>query len=158
MNYTDGPIHRRQPSSSRPPPRLWGSLPGRSGVLIVLGSSALGLLVTVLAGREPGLLLGIFVIAGTVIGALSVRREAVRLIIPVPALAYLAAAMIAGLIDDPAASSSRTALALGGLQWIASGFLVMIEATVIAIALALVRRRRKRRDAGAGLNTPGRAW
>lgn len=122
--------------------RRWrGTLPARSGVLLVVIGTAVGGAATVLTHREPGTVLGVFLIAATVAGALAVRPEAVRLIIPVPALAYAGAAVIAGLVRDRATGTSLTSLAIGAVQWVASGFLAMSTATVLAIAVAAARRR-----------------
>lgn len=130
----------------QPGPR-WGWLPGRSGVWIIAGGVALGLLATIVAGREPGTVLGAFLVAGTLVAGLAVRSDAVHLIIPVPALAYLAAGPIAGLVHDGAAISTRSALAASALQWIASGFLAMTAATILAVALTTARRLRARAQA-----------
>jgi hypothetical protein len=96
--------------------------------LLVIGGAALGALVTVLTRTEPGNVLAVFLVAGTVAAALAVRARAVYLIIPVPALAYVVAATIAGLIHDRATNTSLTALAIGATQWIASGFVAMTAA------------------------------
>jgi hypothetical protein len=122
-----------------PAPRWWGSRPGRAGVLLVIAGTLAGLLGTVLAGHEPGFVLGAGLIVGTVAGAVAVRPRATYLIIPVPALAYVIAATAAGLIHDHAADGSRTALAVGLAQWVAGGFLIMIAATLLASAIAAVR-------------------
>ncbi len=128
----------RRPTAG-PPGRGWGTLPGRLGIGLVIGGAGAGLLVTLLAGREPGLVLGIFLLAGTAAGALAVRPRAAYLIIPVPALAYLAAAIVAGLVHDRAADTSHTALVISAAQWIASGFLAMSAATLLAIVVAVAR-------------------
>jgi len=107
----------------------------------VLTGTAAGGAATVLTHRPPGAMLGIFLIAATIAGACTVRPDAVRLIIPVPALAYTGAAVIAGLIHDRATGASPSALALGAVQWAASGFLPMTAATVLAIAITAARRR-----------------
>ena len=60
-------------------------------------------------------MLSIFLLAGTAAGALAVRPRAAYLLIPVPALAYLAAATVAGLVHDRAASS--TALAISAARY-----------------------------------------
>ena len=98
-----------------------------------------GLLGTVLAGSEPGLALGAGLIVGTAAGAAAVRPRATYMIIPVPALAYVVAATVAGFIHDHAIDTSRTALAVGLTQWIAGGFLIMIAATLLAMAIAVIR-------------------
>jgi hypothetical protein len=135
-----GRRHRR-----RSPPgstwRRWGSLPGRTGVLIVTVGAVLGGLVTALTGSAPGLALGVFVIGGTAAAVLAVRPRAVYLVIPVPALCYMAAATVAGLIEINARGigASSTTLAVSAAQWMASGFPAMIAATVLAVAAAAAR-------------------
>jgi hypothetical protein len=90
-------------------------------------------------GSAPGFLLGVFVIIGTVAAALAVRPRAGRTILPAPVLCYLVAALLAGVIYDHSTSSSQTALAIGAAQWVASGFVAMAIATVLAIVLIAVR-------------------
>ena len=121
---------------------LWGSRPGRLGVLLVIACAALGMLVTVLARTDPGPALGLFVVAGTAAATLAVRSGSVHVIIPVPALAYVVAATVAGLVHDRASDGSLTGLALHAAQWIAGGFLAMSAATLLAVAATLVRRPR----------------
>jgi hypothetical protein len=131
-------------------PTWWGTLTGGFGVGIVAGSAALGALVTVMAGSDPGVLLCLIIIIGTICAALAVKPRVVYKVIPAPVLAYLIAAMITGMIHDGAAGSSLTALALGAAQWIASGFIAMIIATLLTIAIALARLRGSR-----GTDNPG---
>jgi hypothetical protein len=123
-------------------------LPGRSGVWIVVASVAIGLLLTLLAGGEPGWLLGAFLIVGTVSAVLSVRPTAAHLIIPVPAFAYLVGAMIAGYVHDRGVDTSHTALAVSAVQWIAGGFFWMTAATLLAIAATAARNPRRLRGRG----------
>jgi len=106
------------------------------GIGLVIGGATAGLLVTLLAGRGPGAVLGIFLLAGTAAGTLAVRPRAAYLLIPVPPLAYLVAATLAGLVHDRAADTSHTALAISAARWIASGFLAMTAATLLAIVAA----------------------
>jgi hypothetical protein len=120
-------------------PSRWGSLTGRGGVCILLGGATLGALITVLAGVSPGPVLGASLVAATLAAALAMQPRSVYRIIPVPALAYVVTATVAGLIGDRAASTSHTALAVSAAQWIASGFLPMTAATLLAIAVAAIR-------------------
>jgi len=136
------------------PQRWWGSRPGRLGIALVIGGALAGLLVTVVTGNEPGVALGIFLLAGTAAGALAVHPRAAYLIIPVPTLAYLAAAILAGLIHDHAADTSHVALAVSAAQWIAGGFFMMAAATVLAIAVATVRWAAQRRGWAQGRPLP----
>jgi hypothetical protein len=133
-----GQMHRR-PSPPGPVPSWWGSLTTRGGVCIVLGGAALGALITVLAGTDPGPVLGVSLVAATLAAALAIQPRAVYRIIPVPALVYVATAIVAGLIGDRVASTSHTALAVSAAQWIASGFLPMTAATLLAIAVTAIR-------------------
>jgi hypothetical protein len=116
--------------------QLWGTRPGRLGVVAVVAAALVGMVITVLAGSEPGLILGIFLIAGTIVAALAVRPAATYLIFPVPAPTYAVTATVAGLIHDHAADSSRTALVLNAGQWIAAGFIPMTVATALAVLIA----------------------
>jgi hypothetical protein len=116
--------------------RLWGTRPGRLGVFAVIAAALLGMVITVLSGSQPGLILGVFLVAGTIVAALAVRPGATYLIFPVPAPAYAVAALLAGLIHDHAADASRTALVLNAGQWIAAGFIPMTVATGLAVLIA----------------------
>ena len=119
--------------------RLGGSLSGGLGVAIVAASTALGASATMLTGKEPGSILGVFVIIGTLAAAVAVRPQAGRVILPVPTLAYLVAAMVTGVIYDHSADVSKTALAVNAAQWIANGFFAMLVATLLAVALVTAR-------------------
>jgi len=135
---------RRQPPVRRAPPR-WGALPYGRGITLIAGGAVLGLLITLATGSAPGAVLGIFVIIGTVAAALAVHPRSVYRIIPAPALAYLAAAVITGLIDDRAVDASRTGLLISAAQWTAGGFLAMAAATLVAITVGAIRWGRSRR-------------
>ena len=111
-------------------------------MLLVILSAGLGLVVTGLTGHEPGLVLAVFLVTGTMAAGLLVRRGSVHLLIPVPALTYLASAITAGLWHDPAADASAATLAVSVLQWIASGFVGMCAATLIALLATAFRRPR----------------
>jgi hypothetical protein len=142
---------------TRQPPTvggLWGTRPGRLGVFGVIGATLVGLLITLLSGTEPGVILGVFVVVGTVAAALAVRPGAVYLIFPVPALAYAVAAVTAGLVHDRGVDTSHTALAISAAQWIAGGFVAMTVATGLAVLIAGYRWLRMARP-GRG-TTPGR--
>jgi hypothetical protein len=119
--------------------RLGGSLSGGLGVAIVAASTALGASATMLMGKEPGSILGGFVIIGTIAAAVAVRPQAGRVILPVPALAYVVAAMVTGVIYDRSADASKTALAINAAQWIADGFFAMALATILAVVLVTGR-------------------
>jgi hypothetical protein len=125
--------------------RIWeGSLRGGLGVCVIVGSAAIGAAATIVTRSQPGSVLGLFVLAGTVAAALTVQPRTGRLIFPVPALSYLIAALVAGVVYDR--SADKTEIAVGAAQWIANGFFVMVLATLLAIALTTVRWFMWRRD------------
>ena len=73
-------------------------LRGGLGVCVIIASAALGAVATIVGRVQPGLALGLFVLAGTVAAALTVEPRAGRLIFPVPALSYLIAALVSGVV------------------------------------------------------------
>lgn len=135
------PRAARDTAVSRPPRRSsrWGSLQGGLGVCIMVSSAALGAIATLLSRSEPGFLLGSFVAVGAVAAALAIDPRDGWLIPPVPTIAYLVAALVSGCANDPSTVSSRTDLAFAMVQWMASGFFMMILATVLASALIVAR-------------------
>jgi hypothetical protein len=149
--------------------RRWGALPGGLGVCVIVASAAIGAIATMVARSTPGVLLGLFVVAGTMAAALAVRPRTGWMILPVPVLSYLVAALISGVVHNRSADSSKTALAIGAAQWIANGFFAMALATVLAAAITTARWylwRRGRpatRDPGwpvpaAGAGQDGTGW
>jgi hypothetical protein len=111
---------------------------------VIVGSAVIGTIATIVTRAEPGSVLGLFVLAGTVAAALTVQPRTGRLIFPVPALCYLIGALASGVVYDR--SSNKAELAVGAAQWIANGFFVMVLSTLLAIALTTVRWFMWRRD------------
>lgn len=133
---------RQWPEATAGRPRRslgWGHYPAWVGVLMVLAVALLGTAFTVATHSDPGRALGIFVVAGTVAAGTGVRARSAYATVPVPALAYTLAAVIAGLIHDRAIDTSRTALTISGVQWVGNGFIAMSAATVLAVVLAVAR-------------------
>jgi len=158
----DGPRTRRGARTGRHPRtgsrlnRIWeGSLRGGLGTCVIIGSALIGAIATIATKSQPGSVLGLFVLAGTVAAALTIQPRSGRLIFPVPALSYLVAALAAGVTYDR--SADKTQIAVGAAQWIADGFFVMVLATLLAIALTTVRWfmwRRVQRGLGAPDRSP----
>jgi hypothetical protein len=94
----------------------------------------------VISGSEPGWVLGLLLVISTGLGGLAVTRRTAYLVIPVPAVAYTAAAFVAGYIHDRPIDTSLTALAASAVQWIAGGFFAMTAATLLAITIVVGRR------------------
>lgn len=117
----------------------WGRLPGRYGVLIVTAGAAAGAVATLIAGTEPGTVLGVALVAGALAGAFVVHPRAAYRLVPVPAIAGFAAALLAGVVHDRAMDTSRTVLALNALGWMAGAFATMAVATVVTLVVAVAR-------------------
>lgn len=129
---------------------MWGSLRGGMGVCIVISSAALGAIATSASGSEPGFLLGLLVVLGTVTAALAVRPCAGWMILPVPALSYLVAALASGIVAQLNSRLPMMQLAIMAAQWMAGGFFAMTSATVLAAAVIAARWRLQSRNR----NTP----
>ena len=132
-----------------------------AALLVLAGATVLGLLLTLLAGREPGVLLGVFVIAGSLVAVLGVRRTAVYVLFPLPAIAFFCAAMATGIVHDSELASSTAGLGASFVQWVGGIFLPMVIATVLVVrdrrgALAVRQPARHRaRPARAAPGRPG---
>jgi hypothetical protein len=128
-----------------PAGRELGTLPGRLGVCLVAAGAALGGFITLVAHSVPGPVLGVFLVLGTIAAALAVRPRDAYMVIPVPALAYVITAMTVGLIEtfNQPGTTSLTTLAVNVLQWIASGFLAMLLATLAALAATVIHWLRR---------------
>jgi hypothetical protein len=126
-----GPEHR--------PSRGWGALPARYGVLIVTVGAGVGAFATMITAGEPGTLLGVVLIAGALAGVLAVQPKAAYRLVPVPALAGFAAAMLAGVVHDRAVDTSHTEMALNALGWMSGGFVALAAATVVTLVVAVAR-------------------
>jgi hypothetical protein len=131
---------QREAAQSAPgPSRRWGRLSGWYGTLIVFAAAGIGTVATVAMHRNPGQLLGGSIVVGTLVAALAVRSRAVYLLIPVPAPAYLAGAVAAGLIHEHYAGPSQSGLKISAAEWIAGGFLAMAAATAVAVVVTIIR-------------------
>ena len=113
--------------------RWLGAMSMPRAVLVLAGATLIGIVLTVMAGTEPGNLLGGFIIAGLLVAVLGVRRGAVYLFFPVPALAFFVAAVAAGFVHDRKMVSSTAGLAAAFPQWVAGIFWPAVVATVLVL-------------------------
>jgi hypothetical protein len=105
----------------------------------VLAATLLGILGTVVTGNEPGFLLGFLIFIGSVVATLGVRRSALYVVFPLPALANFIGAVVAGAIHDRGIDTSTTELGASFLQWIANVFFAMCATTIIVLVIAGAR-------------------
>ncbi len=106
---------------------------------MLIAATVIGIIGTLVAGSEPGLLLSLFIIVGAVTATLAVRPGAVYLFFPLPAFAFFAGAVITGKIHDSTLSSSTAGLAAGFTQWIAAIFFPMCAATILVLLIGGAR-------------------
>jgi Domain of unknown function (DUF6542) len=108
-------------------------------VLVLSAAALLGVIFTLVAGKDPGFLIGVFVTIGAAIATLGVRRGGVYLFFPLPALAAFVAAVLTGKVHDSQLASSATGTAVGFLQWIAGVFYPMCAATIVVLLIGGAR-------------------
>lgn len=115
--------------------RWLGSLSTLMAMLVVLAGALLGVVFTLMAGQEPGGLLGFFVIMGSIAAALGIRHGKVHLLFPAPALAFFVAAILTGKVHDSQLGSSTAGLAAGFTQWVAGIFFPAVVATILVLLI-----------------------
>ena len=135
--------HGRRPAEPAAPDgpqaRFVGAMSPRTAIFVLVAATLLGFIGTVLTGRQPGFLLGFCVIVGSIVAALGIRRDAIYLIFPLPALAIFIAAVLAGAIHDRGIDTSTTELGASFLQWTASVFFSMCAATILVVVIGGAR-------------------
>ena len=102
-------------------------------MLVLVAGTLLGVILTLIAGQEPGGLLGFFIIMGTIAAALGIRRGKVYLLFPAPALAFFVAAIVTGKVHDATLGSSTAGLGAGFTQWVAGIFFPAVVATIAVL-------------------------
>jgi hypothetical protein len=119
--------------------RWVGAMPVKVAVLVLAIATVLGIVFTLVAGHDPGFLIGLFITIGAAIATLGVRRGGVYLFFPLPALAAFVAAVLTGKIHDSQLASSTAGTAAGFLQWIAGVFYPMCAATIVVLLVGGAR-------------------
>jgi len=117
------------------PARWLGRMPTWTASLLLIAGTAVGVIVTLVAGQEPGGLLGFFIIVGTIAAALCIRRGKVYLLFPATALAFFVAAVVTGKVHDAKLGSSTAGLGAGFTQWVAGIFFPAVVATIIVLLI-----------------------
>lgn len=119
--------------------RWMGALRTRSALYILLGAAVVGVVGTLMAGTEPGNMLGLLIIIGSVLAALGIRRRAIYLLIPLPALALFCSAVLTGYVHDNSIETTKAELGATFLQWIANVFVAMCAATILVLVIGAGR-------------------
>ena len=104
-------------------------------MLVLVAATLLGVIVTLVAGQEPGGLLGFFIIMGAIAAALGIPRGKVYLLFPAPALAFFVAAVVTGKVHDAKLGSSTAGLGAGFTQWVAGIFFPAVVATIVVVLI-----------------------
>lgn len=112
-------------------------------MLVVIAITAVGALLNGLAGGEPGLILDLSLIIGTLVAGVFVEDRLVWLLIPVPGLVFPVMAFAAGTIGERGASSSHTGT-YAVAKWVSNGFIAMATATLLAGLVTVVRMNGRR--------------
>src|SRR5215472_12338927 len=141
-----GSVRASRPRPPAPRQPRWGSLPARRGIVVMLSATAIGAVMSLVAGSAPGAVLGVLLTVGSVAAAIGVNVRLGFLLIPVPAPAYVVAATVVGLFHDRGVDISRTALVVSATQWFADGFLWMAAATIAVIAITSARSLARRHE------------
>ena len=115
--------------------RWIGRMSTRTAMLVLAAGALLGIIFTVLAGQEPGNLLGFFIIVGSLAAVLGIQRGKVHLLFPAPALAFFVTAVLAGKVHDAKLGSSTAATGVGFTQWIAGIFFPAVVATILVLLI-----------------------
>ncbi|MGH3212705.1 MAG: DUF6542 domain-containing protein [Trebonia sp.] len=110
-------------------------MPTWTATLLLVAGTVLGIVVTLVAGQEPGGLLGFFIIVGAIAAALCIRRGKVYLLFPAPALAFFVAAIVTGKVHDAKLGSSTAGLGAGFTQWVAGIFFPAVVGTIIVVLI-----------------------
>ena len=111
-------------------------MPTRGAIYIMLAAALLGVVGTVVTGREPGFFLGFCTIVGSIIAAAGIRRARLYVLIPLPALVFFFGAAVTGAIHDRGVDTSTTEIGVNFLQWIANVFFAMCAATILVLVIA----------------------
>ncbi|MFC4906707.1 DUF6542 domain-containing protein [Actinomadura gamaensis] len=123
----------------KPRERIDPMLTGFGAGALLGGVTLAGALVDGLGRGGPGLVLGVSLVAGSVLAVALVNVRRVRLVLPMPPIAYAVAAAVAGLLGDARSASGGVGLATAAGRWLSQGFVAMAAATLLVVAVAVVR-------------------
>jgi hypothetical protein len=102
----------------------------------LLAAALLGVIGTLVTGREPGFWLGFCTVVGSIIAAVGIQRRRLYMLIPLPALVLFFGAAVTGAFHDRSVDTSTTEIGVNFLQWIANVFFAMCAATILVLVIA----------------------
>ena len=109
-------------------------------MLVLVAAALLGVVLTLLTGHDPGFLLGFFVVIGAIVAMLGVRRGAIYLFFPLPALILFLSALVVGAVHDRSLETTNgLGVGVGFLQWVAGVFFPMCIATAVTLVIGGAR-------------------
>ena len=104
-------------------------------MLALVAGTLLGIIFSLMADQEPGNLLGVFIIVGSIAATLVIRRGKIYLLFPAPALAFFVGAIVVGKVHDAKLGSSAAGLASLFTQSIAGIFFPAVIATILVLLI-----------------------
>jgi len=153
-SYPDDTIIRSGPLAT-PGLRWVGAWSLKRAVWVLLAAALLGMVATIVVGRDPGFLIGLLIIVGSVIAAFGARRRAVHKLLPLPALSYLVTTTIAGMVHERANLNNSKEYVTSFLTWIGSAFFAVVWATVLVAVISLARWLLSKRVVSGNLSASG---
>ena len=124
---------------STPGLRWVGAWRGWTAALVLVAVALVGLVGTIIIGHDPGFLIGVSLVVGSVVAAIGAQRRAVHQLIPLPALSYLVISTVAGTANDWSNLDDSKEFATSFLTWIGGGFVGLVAATVLVVLITFVR-------------------
>ena len=131
-----------------------------AGILIIAAATLLGVIATIVTKKDPGTILGVLIVVGALAAAVGVRYSTAYILIPIPALAWVAGAGIAGYVHDRSLLTGSIGYGSQAAVWMAAGFTWMVIAIIAVIVVAAARYawvRRNRMVSSRGRPAPAGA-
>jgi hypothetical protein len=117
-----------------------------AGILVIAAATLLGVIATIVTKKDPGTILGILIVIGAIAAAFGVRYSTAYILIPLPALAWVAGAVVSGYVHDRSLLTGSIGIGSQAAVWMAAGFTWMVIAIIAVIVVAAGRYLWARRN------------